>query len=52
MILIAAMTFGIVWTKKTNRPLAQQAVIAVMLIVMGYSTFIILAVRSNANDAH
>ena len=49
LILIAATTFGIVWTKKTNKPLVQQAVIAVMLIVMGYSTFIILAVRSNAN---
>ena len=49
LILTAAVVFGILWTQKNNKPLYQQAIIGVMLIVMGYSTFIILAIRSNAN---
>ena len=49
LILIAVVLFGILWTNRNEKPLAQQAVLAVMLIVMGYSTFIILAIRSNAN---
>ena len=49
LILIGAVVFGILWTQKNEKPLYQQAILAVMLIVMGYSTFIILAVRSNAN---
>lgn len=49
IILSAAMIVGIYITKKLDQPLLQQTVIGVMLIVMGYSTFIILAIRSNAN---
>ena len=49
LLLVGAVVFGILWTNKNNKPLVQQAVLAVMLIVMGYSTFIILAIRSNAN---
>ncbi|MEY2970512.1 MAG: hypothetical protein RLZZ599_885, partial [Bacteroidota bacterium] len=49
VILTAAVAFGILWTQKQEKPLLQQAILAVMLIVLGYSTFIILAVRSNAN---
>jgi hypothetical protein len=49
LILIGAVVFGILWTQKNDKPLYQQVILAVMLIVMGYSTFIILAVRSNAN---
>ena len=49
VILTASVVAGLVWTKRKERPLAQQAVLAIMLLVMGYSTFIILAIRSNAN---
>ena len=49
LILVGAVVFGVLWTARKEKPLAQQAVLAVMLIVMGYSTFIILAIRSNAN---
>jgi hypothetical protein len=49
IILIGAVVFGLMWTQKQNKPLLQQSILAVMLIVLGYSTFIILAIRSNAN---
>ena len=49
VLLAAAIVFGIILTKRHNKPLIQQSIIGVMLIVMGYSTFIILAIRSNAN---
>ena len=49
LILIGAVVFGLTWAKKNDKPLIQQSILAVMLIVLGYSTFIILAIRSNAN---
>ena len=49
VILAAVVTFGILWTQKNDKPLWQQAILGVTLVVLGYSTFIILAVRSNAN---
>ena len=49
VILAAVVTFGILWTQKNDKPLWQQAILGVTLIILGYSTFIILAVRSNAN---
>ena len=49
LILIGAVVFGLTWSKKQDKPLVQQSILAVMLIVLGYSTFIILAIRSNAN---
>lgn len=49
VILVGAFVFGITWSKKKEKPLLQQSILAVMLIVLGYSTFIILAIRSNAN---
>jgi len=49
LILIGAVVFGLMWTQRQSKPLLQQSILAVMLIVLGYSTFIILAIRSNAN---
>ena len=47
--IVAGVYFGIRWAVKTNRPLVEQGILAVVMILIGYSSFVVLAVRSNAN---
>ncbi len=49
LVLIAAITFGLIFTRKKNKPLWGTVILSVMYIILGYSTFITLAIRSNAN---
>lgn len=49
IVLVGAFVFGLMYTRKKNKPLWNTAVLAVMFMLMGYSSFITLAVRSNAN---
>ncbi len=49
VLLGTAVFFGIRWTKKHNRPLVAQAIQAVVFLLIGYSSFAVLAIRSNAN---
>ncbi len=49
LVLIAAVTFGLIFTRKKNKPLWGTVILSVMYIILGYSTFITLAIRSNAN---
>ena len=49
LILVGASVGGLMWAKKNDKPLISQSIMAVVFIVLGYSTFIILAIRSNAN---
>ena len=47
--IVSGVYFGIRWAVKTNRPLVEQGILAVVMILIGYSSFVVLAVRSNAN---
>lgn len=49
LILIAAAAFGIIFTRKRERPLWNTLILSILFIVLGYSSFIMLAIRSNAN---
>ncbi len=49
LVLIAAFAFGLIFTRKKNKPLWNTVILSVMFIILGYSTFITLAIRSNAN---
>jgi len=49
LALIAGVYFGIRWAVKTNRPLVEQGILAVVMLLIGYSSFVVLAIRSNAN---
>lgn len=48
LILAAATFFGIRWAHKVNKPLVSQAIFGVLFILIGYSSFVMLGVRSNA----
>jgi len=49
LALVAGVYFGIRWAVKTNRPLVEQGILAVLMLLIGYSSFVVLAIRSNAN---
>jgi hypothetical protein len=49
LAIIGAITFGLAYTKKHNERLWNTAILAVMMLLIGYSSFAILVVRSNAN---
>ncbi len=49
VLLITAIAFGLIFTRKKEQPLLNTAILSVLFIVLGYSTFVTLAIRSNAN---
>ncbi len=49
LILVAAAYFGLAFTRKKEKPLWNTMILSVLFILIGYSTFVTLAIRSNAN---
>lgn len=49
ILFITAVAFGLVFTRKREKPLWNTFILSVLFIILGYSTFITLAIRSNAN---
>ncbi len=49
LLLIAGSAFALIYTRKKELPLANTLILSVLFVVLGYSTFITLAIRSNAN---
>ena len=47
--VIGAIAFGLSYTKKHNKGVWNTAILGVMMLLIGYSSFAILVVRSNAN---
>ncbi|MEE2954101.1 MAG: DUF2723 domain-containing protein [Bacteroidota bacterium] len=47
--LCGVIVFGIYYTQKINQPLWNTAILSVLVLLIGYSSFAILVVRSNAN---
>jgi len=47
--LCAAVVWGLKYTQKKNLPLWNQAILGMVFLFIGYSSYIMLAVRSNAN---
>ena len=49
LTIVALITIGILYTKKHNKPVWNTAILGLMMLLIGYSSFAILVVRSNAN---
>ncbi|WP_417589477.1 DUF2723 domain-containing protein [Owenweeksia hongkongensis] len=49
LILTAAFGFGLISTRKKELPLWNTLILSILFIIIGYSTFVTLAIRSNAN---
>ncbi|MAW21637.1 MAG: hypothetical protein CMD16_04505 [Flavobacteriales bacterium] len=49
LTIIASIIFGINYTKKHNKAVWNTAILGLMMLLIGYSSFAILVVRSNSN---
>ena len=49
LAIIAIITFGLKYAKKKNKPTWSVALLSFAFLLIGYSTFLALVVRSNAN---
>jgi len=49
LAIIGAITFGLIYTKKHNKAVWNTAILGMMMLLIGYSSFAILVIRSNAN---
>ena len=48
-LIIFAIFAGLRWTNKTGKALLNTAILSLALVLMGYSSFVMILVRSNAN---
>lgn len=49
LLLIGAIVWGLIYTKKKDMPLWNSAILCVAFILIGYSSFAQIIIRSNAN---
>ena len=49
LLIGAAIWYGLRWAKSKDMPRVHSAILGVMFILIGYSTFLMLAIRSGSN---
>jgi hypothetical protein len=49
LLIVGGIVWGLLYTKRKNQPLANTAVLCVAFILIGYSSFAQIIIRSNAN---
>lgn len=49
LVLIGAIVFGLIWTQKKGKVVLNTCILALMFILIGYSSFFMLVIRANAN---
>ncbi|MFN8166467.1 MAG: DUF2723 domain-containing protein [Bacteroidia bacterium] len=49
LLVIGLLAWGIIWTKKNNHPIWNTALLCTVFILIGYSTFAQIIIRSAAN---
>ncbi len=49
VLLAALIVFGLVYTRKKNKPVLNASILSLLFIIIGYTTFFVLVIRSNAN---
>ncbi|MFO8067990.1 MAG: DUF2723 domain-containing protein [Bacteroidales bacterium] len=49
ILLISAIVFGLYYTHKHKKVVANTVILCIMFIIIGYSSFFMLIIRSNAN---
>ena len=48
-ILVLLIYLGLSWTHKNGKEILNTAILSIALVLMGYSSFVMILVRSNAN---
>ena len=49
IVLFGLLIFGLYWSRKKVKPILNTAILSVLFIILGYSTFATLVIRANAN---
>ena len=49
LLIVALVSYGLYSTKKKNKPIYNTIILSFAVIVLGYSSFALIVVRSNAN---
>lgn len=49
VLLFGLITWGLIWTKKKMKPIFNTALLSLLFLIIGYSTFATLVIRANAN---
>ncbi len=49
LVLIAALVWGIVYSQRSNRPLLNTFILSTTFIIIGYSSYAMIVIRSNFN---
>lgn len=49
LLLFGLITWGLMWTKKKMKPIFNTALLSLLFLIIGYSTFATLVIRANAN---
>ncbi len=48
LALFGLIIFGLIWSKNKNKPIANTAILSLLFLLIGYSSFIVLVIRANA----
>lgn len=48
-LLLGSIVYGIYYTRKTHRPTWNTALLSLLVLCIGYSSFVLIMIRSNAN---
>jgi len=51
LLIVAGLIFGLRWSRRKLKPLVNTVLLSIMVILIGYSTYMAIAIRSNANPA-
>ena len=51
IILIAAFYYGLKYTRKTQKVMANTLILSILFIMIGFSSWLMLPIRANANTA-
>jgi len=49
LLVTVGLTYGIIWSQKKRKFLANTAILSLTFILIGYSSFLMLVIRANAN---
>lgn len=49
LLLIGGVTYGLIHTSRNNKPILNTVILSFAMIMVGYSSFFVLVIRSNAD---
>ncbi len=49
LIVISVLVYGLIYTQKKGMPVWNTAVLSIVVIILGYSTFAVIVIRSSAD---